>query len=276
MTIVLSIDPGRKNLGACLLKIGACPKGTQDEILSWSLVPAPTDPAQFAATIAALTRGKHFDEVVVEQQPPKNSMMLRLEAWIEMIFAIQNVPLTTLHATCKLKFAATTPHWPPTTGDGWTYVKRKKLSVRTAEGFAATQSHAIKDLFANSPKRDDLADALLQAQAYAHMYKQDPNAPGKKKNGFPKGRLPPKAQVERSKRYTASNVVYYLQECETIEQIEEAASHDELLRKAIKKYYEDAAMFLKERAEHALKLKDMKEKQDLRDAAAGLVSSENP
>jgi hypothetical protein len=262
MTVILSIDPGRKNLGACLLRVGDKVDGSQDEILSWSLVAAPTDPAQFAAVLASLSRGKDFDEVVIEQQPPKNAVMLRLESWMEMYFAMKGVPLHTLHAACKLKYAATTPYWPPTTGEGWTYVKRKKLSVRTAEGFAATQTHAIQDLFHNSPKKDDLADSLLQGLAWAHMYKMQAEYPGKKKNGFPKGRLPPKAQLERSKRYTASNVVHFLQECNTVEEIEEMARHDELLKKAIKKYFEDPALFLKERAEHLLKQKEMRERQE--------------
>lgn len=171
---VLSVDPGRKNLGLCVLAADlADPTGAHDLIEYWTVREAPADAHGLKRALTDMLDGVAYDEVVIERQPPRNPSMKRLEHLFEMYFAMLNKPVRVFDARNKLAFAMRTPHWA-TAGRGvvWSnYGHRKKLAVTIVAAFLeASGAHntAFQSMFKTAKKKDDFSDALLQAQAYAH------------------------------------------------------------------------------------------------------------
>lgn len=168
--VVLSADVGRKNLALCLLRPGDDALGRGDTVLEWALLTVGEPSAKGVLDALQAVRHWRFDEVVIEKQPPKNPSMKRFEAYLEAYAAALGVPVYVQDAKHKLAFAAQTPWWPPGRVEAWTYAARKKLAVQTVAAFldACPQEPTAGPAFRASKKKDDLADSLLQAMAYAH------------------------------------------------------------------------------------------------------------
>jgi hypothetical protein len=180
--MILSIDVGRDNLALCCLEAGEDPLGLRDVVKQWVVTGAQptcrgvTD--AMAGVGASAWRGDV--EVVIERQPGTNTQMVRLQCYLEMYFAARGCAVTVFDPKRKLAFAATTPFWPTTTPDDdagevpaakpATYHARKKLAVQSATRFLdrVPQAPEVRATFESSRKKDDLADCLLQAMAYAH------------------------------------------------------------------------------------------------------------
>ncbi len=177
MVPVLSIDVGRKNLALCAVRPGATP--ADDIIVAWSVIACEPTPAGIASSLRALevqheswSRAmQECTDVVIERQPPRNATMSRLQHYLEMYFAMNDKTVVVQDAKHKLSYAASTPWWPPGDLESWTYYLRKKLSVQTTTAFldATSQDPELTQAFAQSKKKDDFADSLLQCQAYCHM-----------------------------------------------------------------------------------------------------------
>lgn len=168
--MIVSIDVGRKNLAVCALDAGGCRSGRDDVIRHWTVTSCEPTPAGLASALRDLPWCLTCSEAVVERQPPKNATMSRLQHYIEMYFAMHDKPITVLDAKHKLAFAASTEWWPADQATSWTYHARKKLAVGTVTSFlkGTPQSTEFREVFGGSKKKDDLADCLLQAQAFAH------------------------------------------------------------------------------------------------------------
>lgn len=167
---VLSIDVGRKNLALCVLRPGQDARGADDVIEAWAVTACEPTPAGVRDALDAFLSDTSVDEVVIERQPPRNATMSRLQHYMEMYCAVRRLPAVVLDAKHKLAFAASTPWWPAAPLESWTYHTRKKVAVQTATAFlrATTQAPALVADFERSRKKDDFADSLLQAMAYAH------------------------------------------------------------------------------------------------------------
>ena len=256
MVRILSIDPGRKNLGLCVIHADADRSGMLDTITFWSLIEISTEAAVLKETLDETLRDVEYDIVVVERQPPKNSTMKRFEHLFEMYFAMHGVPVHVVDARHKLTFASHTPHWPggrPIDAGkdkgSWSYIRRKKISVAVVTKFldATDARHAsFRALFATAHKKDDYADALLQAQAYAHtvrhMEADKMAARTPKIRPFPKPR-PPKP----GGRLTKANVAFFLQACQTVDEIETTLATNIKARNALTTFFGSPDTFLHSR-----------------------------
>jgi hypothetical protein len=113
-----------------------------------------------------------YDQAVIERQPGRSLVMLRIQSLLEAYFVLQGIPTTLYDSRHKLGFASTTPYWESKM-DGTknlSYFHRKKLAVRVTSGFIAAQSRPMQLVWYQAKKKDDLADCFLQACAFGHRY----------------------------------------------------------------------------------------------------------
>lgn len=188
---ILSIDPGRQNLATCLVDF----VGDGPHIESWGVRALPAFDAISVAEFMKAYDGV-CDLVVVETQLGKNPKMKRLEHWIEMYCAMKNVPYHSFHAREKLRYAC-----PDT--KKMTYAQRKKASVHAVQSFLASnaQPDTIQTVFSTAPKKDDLADSLLQALAF---YKKSLNNESGTKEERKSDALTKKNSKEDKRSYQSS------------------------------------------------------------------------
>lgn len=242
---ILSIDPGRKNLGLCILDPGTDPTGRDDTITHWAVVETPLDAPGLIDMMRAEVQGKSFGRVVIERQPPKNNGMKKLEHHLEMYFATLGIPVTVVDARMKLLFAETTPHWKgPAEGVKTikSYVRRKKLAIGVVTRYLedSPQNTECAKLFRAAKKQDDYADSFLQAQALAHHISSEKGSPLHKKQKLPKGRAPTTPQA----RITRPVAIHLVQDCATHDQFESTFGDNARLKFAFLKYFKDIETFM--------------------------------
>ena len=164
----IGIDPGRKNLGMCMMD-------DKDVIVQWNVISIHPDPK---GIIEALEKIKFFDEwlqnspdVVIERQPSKNPQAIRIQHYLEMIISAKGGSVYIIDPKHKLSHASSTEWWPQREINSWNYGERKKLSVETVSSFlkSTEQDPKFAEFFQNSKKKDDLADALLHCLAFKHI-----------------------------------------------------------------------------------------------------------
>lgn len=170
MRRVLSLDLGRKHFAACLLEAHATVSSSPIRLWQVRAVPDPS-----ARCMAALLRdsGAHeigFDAVVVERQPGINVHTVRQQALLDMYFYKEGIPVTFQNPAHKWRRAFLEPWCSSPEVAPSSYYRRKLLSVKIAEDFlAASAINACwAPYFRETPKRDDLADALCQALAFLY------------------------------------------------------------------------------------------------------------
>jgi hypothetical protein len=177
MGLVLGVDPGRKNLALCLIRPGQDPLGTHDEIVKWevlSLEPTARGLVRCMTTVAGWTDWTDVT-VAIERQPAKNPTMKRLENYLEMHFATLGAKVCAIDPKHKLAYAARTAWWPRRDIDAWTYHERKKLAVETVSAMLRDSTCApgraadVTAGFWATKKKDDFADSMLHAMAFAHV-----------------------------------------------------------------------------------------------------------
>ena len=238
---ILGVDVGRLNLGLCLLRPGA--DASVDVVERWAVlesggaqardVHACLETAGVRAWLAPDTA------VVIERQPAKNPSMTRIQHYLEMYFAAQ--PTTVQDPKNKLYYAATTPWWPAGSEEReWTYRRRKRLAIDTAAAFAVGQPPEVRAVFEASRKKDDLADALLHAMAFAHAPRRPPPlAHDVGKVTKVTARAPTARQLRSG--LSMSNVKHLLRGAADADEVASRASAHPALRRAIAKWFGDAA-----------------------------------
>ena len=157
--MLLSIDVGTRNLGVCLLD-------KDNNIVEWEVGSIPKFHADgFCQAVMKHLDGrpwiKDADVVLIERQPPKNKAMKRMEAYLEAYCVLSGCPLVMCYnASNKV---------PDCPGKGKkAYRKRKNVGIERAEVYINETKQDPKwiELFEKSPKKDDLADSLLQGLSY--------------------------------------------------------------------------------------------------------------
>lgn len=149
---ILSLDPGQRHLALCIIE------STTRQIDLWTLVKLDTlTPMDVKEHLDAILEPHTYAIVLIERQPPRNHSMTKLECWLHMYFVMSGHPVRLVHASNKIGYEK-----------GRTYYQRKKASVATLREYMEThpQSSKMCDVFENAPKKDDLADCVLQALAY--------------------------------------------------------------------------------------------------------------
>lgn len=244
--LVLSIDVGRQNLGMCILRVGEDPHGRKDTILHWvvtSTLPACHALVQTMHDAGIVEYLPRIKNVVIERQPGKNTPMVRLQCYLEMYFAMHDKFSVLQDARHKLSFAAATPFFPGSVPSNWSYYTRKKVSVQTTKQFlqCCPQLPHLTTMFERSPKKDDLADSLLQGMAFAHYVAPLENVKAQAKRAkVPPPRKPNAKQLAAGK-LAKSHVVYLVKNHpaarNSLEEFYKACDEFKPLKKAVMKHF---------------------------------------
>jgi hypothetical protein len=261
MTTVIGVDVGTRNLGLCMIRRSAGRDGFVG-ITNWKVIsclPTSLHPRTVSASdvadallaegVGAWVESSAAATVVIERQPRKNPSMTRMQHYLEMFFALRGAKnIYVQDAKRKLAFAASSPWWWEP-GDiqkkKWTYRDRKKMAVRTVEAFLNTSPKDVidpewKSFFEKSRKKDDLADSLLHAMAFCTTTKPPSTTT------FRIARAPTAKQLS-SGALSPSNVAWYLKACGTPEDVEQRASENAALRRAISRHFGTPEGFLSAR-----------------------------
>lgn len=160
---VLSIDIGSANLACCMVDGKAEGSGETRAILAWEMLSiGGTDPKRVAdAFDARFTAFASADLVVIERQSMINGSMRMMQAYVHMYFVMRGK---------EVRIVATKNAFLGVSNRGGKagYRARKKAAVEYALEFVKTQHGAAGPLvtaFLAAKKKDDLADALVQALA---------------------------------------------------------------------------------------------------------------
>lgn len=230
--MILGIDVGQKNIGVCVVSGDAA-------VHRWAVWEAEGSHAKEICECLLANATDEFLEgvtrVVIERQPSKNPTMTRIQHYLEFYFASRNLPVCLQDAKHKLLYAASTPWFPSDATDkSWTYRHRKNLSIRTTAAFLEATNQPLRGVFEASKKKDDLADALWHAMAFAKfsVVTHAPQAKTKKKIV---ARAPTEKQ-RRSGKLSESNVKYLLQKASSPA---DAVREDKALGRAVAKHFGD-------------------------------------
>lgn len=192
---VCSFDVGFKNLGVCVLDT------VQNRILFWRVLNIPLGDLCRGLLQALEVHGGELevaDVVVVEKQSKKSQKMLCIAAYLEAFFVMRGKKVVMFGARHKLLGTG-----QENSGAG-NYRKRKQAAVALAGEFlsANAQEEAIRAVWDGLKKKDDAADALLQAVAFAkHPVRPEPKVTPRK----------PTAKAMASKKYTPNALMWLLE-----------------------------------------------------------------
>lgn len=227
--MILGIDVGQKNIGVCVV--------SGDTVHRWAVWEARGSRADEICECLLAHATDEFLEgvtrVVIERQPSKNPTMTRIQHYLEFFFVLRALPVSLQDAKHKLLYAASTPWFPSdATEKSWTYRHRKNLSIRTTSAFLEATHQPLRSVFDASKKKDDLADALWHAMAFA-KFSVVTHVPETKKAKKIVARAPTEKQ-RRCGRLSESNVKYLLQKAINPA---DAVRDDKALGRAVAKHF---------------------------------------
>jgi hypothetical protein len=162
--MILSFDIGLKNMAYCI--ISADSTLHSHEIVEWSLVTLESTTIYTLAdsiisTCERLFSGKCFTDILIENQPcmkapTMKSIQMIIFTYMRIHFKDANIYMCS--AANKLKVSKNK------IGGKLTYTEKKKRAVEVTKEYI--QGAPFEQFFSSCKKRDDLADAYLQAVYY--------------------------------------------------------------------------------------------------------------
>lgn len=212
---VLSFDVGIRNLAYCHLQ--------GDTIKHWGVLDlgVKMNSSTEAMTKALVTtldahseEFKGANDIIIEKQPSRNPKMRYIEGMMSAYFFIKYPESSTQSYNPKYKLGKNTFKGVSN------YSERKKLGVRRTREFLEKTQHVNQRnaaLFEKSKKKDDLADALLQALSFkkndifeeVNVRVNDNNEDIDSIFKDTKPRKPTEKQA-KSKKYSRSNLKYFI------------------------------------------------------------------
>lgn len=146
---------GIKNLAYCVID------SETFEIHSWNVCEIPTDVHKQLDFLDECAFWKiPFETVIIEKQPSRNVKMRIVENTLNVYFHMKKVNKVSTYSS-KHKLGAL----GKSTKGKTNYSLRKKYGVAMCKVFLQNSNH--ESFFDKHKKKDDLADCLLQALAYA-------------------------------------------------------------------------------------------------------------
>lgn len=197
MTTVLSIDVGIVNLGICQYEKGGV-------IKKWDVITlCKTNVVKSLRKELNefIGEDKSIEKVIIEKQPSRNVKMRTIEGMIEMYFEMRDMKTIKYSAKYKLKNQSMNMKGKHN------YRERKRLSIEVVKKIVEKGDAQWKKKYLESKKKDDLADALLQAMSYVED--EIPNIEsGTEYTNKIVSRKPSKNQEKKG--YSINNVKYFM------------------------------------------------------------------
>ena len=169
----------------------------------------------------------NVEVVVIEKQPSRNVKMRTIEGMIEMYFEMRGIK--SIKYSAKYKLSKQNMNMK----GKHNYRERKRLSIEVVkkileEEKSPEETKRWESYYKSSKKKDDLADALLQAMSY--LKEEIPQLDGGERDTKIVSRKPTKNQEKKG--YSINNVKYFM----TNFDIEECKK-DHKISKAVKNYF---------------------------------------
>ena len=201
---ILSIDVGIKNLAMCLID------GTTKVIRYWDVsgVPPEHQDGLYKSLVFHLNAKPWVLEastILIEKQPDRNKKMKMVENFLQAYFIIKCPQSETILYDARHKV-------PDVVGAGKAqYRKRKNASIERCQEFIKSpeNSHWLVT-FAQSKKKDDLADTVMQALSFINRKEVPPSAASAKKKASG-DKITPRKPTENQKntKYSKANLAWF-------------------------------------------------------------------
>jgi Poxvirus A22 protein len=158
--LVLSIDPGPRNFALAVVRFDD-DDGTA-KIMAVRLVDVHGRVAETVAILDAMIESfPGTTDIIVERQQPRAYANVRLQTCIESYACCRNIPVKIVSPRDKTGIDASTP-----------YRTRKSQSVANVDLLMNTNAdEPVTSAWSSMWKRDDVADAVLQALFFANKRK---------------------------------------------------------------------------------------------------------
>lgn len=227
---VLSIDPGTRHCAVCVLDVGDDCFGRDDRLIVWYVtdIGGSTVPQVLTAMrgvlgcLAAGGGGSLPSIVVLEKQVGSNHTMCRIEHAIHAFFVTMGIEVVLVDPKRKYayleKSGLYTGGFPSgRVGDKLSPFHRKRITALAIEEWiksskAPDLEGSLLEFYRSNKKRDDLADAVLQALEHCHwdalvLYEREHAPPLE-----PIEPIPLRADQLRKKRWSPGNIVHLLRD----------------------------------------------------------------
>lgn len=221
--MIVSIDVGIKNLALCVLN--------NQSIIFWKLINLTYGPSTCLSIINELDNiydKINGSNILIERQMTKK--MCNIQCYLEMYFRLKQFPSVIIYSP-KYKLAGSGQE---NSGKGKSnYNARKKAAISLCNEwlYKNKQTEEIEQLWKNTKKKDDIADALLMAISYI-------NNPIEDIVHIKKKIVARKPTIKQSKgKYSKSNIKYLLQQISKENRLE--ANIDKKLKTNIIRYWKN-------------------------------------
>lgn len=199
--MIISIDVGIVNLGICMYEKGGIIK--KWEVITLSKDNVVKSLKKELTKFVTEEEEKQIEVVVIEKQPSRNVKMRTIEGMIEMYFTMRNMKCIKYSAKYKLKSQSNAK----SIHGKHNYRERKRLSIEVVKKIVEDPKNTKwKEYYTASKKKDDLADALLQAMSYVND--EIPQVSADNYETKIVARKPTKNQEKKG--YSINNVKYFM------------------------------------------------------------------